>query len=117
MEVENNSWFKGIDFSAEVYYKNPQNLVEYRNGAKLIMNEQVETALLPTDGYSYGIELSAGKNTGRLTGYASYVFSRTMRQTGSRFSEENFWQGNYYPSIYDKPHDFSITTNYDISRR
>lgn len=115
--VENDSWFKGIDFSAEVYYKNLQNLVEYRNGAKLIMNEQVETALLPTDGYSYGIELSARKNIGRLTGYASYVFSRTMRQTDSRFSEENFWQGNYYPSIYDKPHDFSITTNYDISRR
>lgn len=115
--VENDSWFDGIDFSTEVYYKKLQNLVEYRNGAKLIMNEQVETALLPTDGYSYGIELSARKNIGRLTGYASYVFSRTMRQTNSQFDEENFWQGNYYPSIYDKPHDFSVTTNYNISRR
>jgi hypothetical protein len=115
--VENDSWLENTDFSAEVYYKFLQNLIEYKNGAQLIMNEQVETALLPTNGYSYGIELSARKNFGRLTGYASYVFSRTMRKTESRFEEENFWQGNYYPSVYDKPHDFSITTNYDISRR
>ncbi len=115
--VENDSWLKGIDFSAEVYYKFLQNLIEYKNGARLIMNEQVETALISADGYSYGIELSARKNIGRLTGYASYVFSRTMRKTDSRFDEESFWQGNYYPSVYDKPHDFSITTNYDISRR
>ncbi|MEN8117824.1 MAG: TonB-dependent receptor [Bacteroidota bacterium] len=115
--VENDSWFKDIDFSAEVYYKNLQNLIEYKNGAQLIMNEHIETALIPTNGYSYGIELSAKKNTGRLTGYASYVFSRTLRKNESVFDEEIFWEGNYYPSIYDKPHDLSLTATYNISRR
>ncbi|WP_297091560.1 carboxypeptidase-like regulatory domain-containing protein [uncultured Draconibacterium sp.] len=115
--VENNSLLSGIEFTTEVYYKNLQNLIEYKNGAQLIMNEYVETALVPTKGYSYGIELSARKNQGRLTGYASYVYSRTMRKNNSQFDEENLWNGDYYPSIYDKPHDFSLTATYNISRR
>lgn len=115
--IENDSWFKNINFSAEIYYKNLQNLIEYRNGAQLIMNRNIETALIPTRGYSYGIELSGKKNTGRLTGYASYVFSRTMRKNTSVFENENFWEGDFYPSVYDKPHDFSMTATYNLSRR
>ncbi len=115
--VENNSWINTVDLSIEVYYKNLQNLIEYKNGAQLIMNDHIETALLPTKGYSYGIELSAKKSFGRLTGYTSYVYSRTMRKTDSEFDEENFWGGDFYPSIYDKPHDFSMTATYNISRR
>jgi hypothetical protein len=115
--IDNNSWFRNIDFSAEIYYKYLQNLIEYKNGAQLIMNENIETALIPTTGYSYGIELSAKKSAGRLTGYASYVFSSTKQKNISRFEEENFWNGNYYRSIYDRPHDFSLTATYNISRR
>ncbi len=115
--VENNSWIENADFSAEIYYKKLQNLIEYKNGAKLLMNQHVETDLIPTDGYSYGIELSAKRTFGRLTGYTSYVYSRTMRKNDSEFNEENFWRGDYYSSIYDKPHDFSLTATYDISRR
>ena len=115
--LENDSWLKNIDFSVETYYKNLQNLIEYKNGASLIMNEHIETALIPTKGYSYGIELSAKKSVGRLTGYMSYTFSRTIRKNISQFEEDLFWNGKYYPSIYDKPHDLSVTTTYNISRR
>jgi hypothetical protein len=115
--VDNNSWFDNIDFSAELYFKYLQNLVEYKNSAQLIMNEYIETALIPTQGYSYGIELSGKKSIGRLTGYASYVFSATKQKNTSRFDDENFWDGNYYRSIYDRPHDFSFTGTYNISRR
>ncbi len=115
--IEKKSWFKNSDFSAEIYYKNLQNLIEYKNGAQLIMNQNVETALIPTKGYSYGLELSLKKNIGRLTGYASYVFSRTMQKNTSVFEDENFWEGKFYRSIYDRPHDISVTTTYNISRR
>ena len=115
--VENKSWFRNMDLSAEIYFKNLKNLIEYKNGAQLIMNDYVETALIPTNGYSYGIELSAKKNAGRLTGYASYVYSRTLRRNESEFEKENLWNGKFYPSIYDKPHDFSLTATYNISRR
>lgn len=115
--MENNSWLKGIDFSSEVYFKYLRNLVEYKNGAQIIMNENIEDDLIPAKGYSLGIELSARKNVGRLTGSASYVLSRTMQKTHARAEEENLWEGKFYPSLYDKPHDFSLLGTFNISRR
>ena len=115
--LEKNLPERGIDLTSEIYYKKLDNLVEYKNGAKLLMNEHIETSLIPSEGYSWGIELSAGKRQGRMTGYVSYVYSRVMKKTESRFSDENIGGGNYYPSQYDKPHDFSLTTTYNISRR
>jgi len=115
--VEKGPGFKGIDFSSEVYFKYLQNLVEYKNGAQLIMNENIEDDLIPARGYSVGIELSARKNTGRLTGSASYVLSRTKQKTIAESEADNFWDGKFYPSLYDKPHDFSLLGTYNISRR
>ncbi len=115
--LENGSWLRGIDFSSEVYFKTLQNLVEYKNGAQLIMNENVEDDLIPASGFSYGMELSVRKNLGRLTGSASYVISQTRQKTNAEAGDENFWEGKYYRSLYDKPHDFSLLGTYNISRR
>ena len=115
--LENSTWLREFDLSAEVYFKNLQNLIEYRNGAQLIMNEHTETALIPSNGYSYGIELAVRKDKGRMTGFASYVFSRTMQKTNSVFEDHHFRSGSYYPSLYDKPHDLSFVGTYHISRR
>jgi hypothetical protein len=40
-----------------------------------------------------------------------------MRKNTSPFDEDVLWEGDYYPSIYDRPHDFSLTATYNISRR
>ena len=103
--------------SVEVYYKKLQNLIEYKNGAQLLMNNHIETDLLMANGYSYGLELYAKKNEGRLNGWISYTYSRTFRKGESQFSSENINGGKYYPSVYDKPHDLSVVMNYKISRR
>ena len=103
--------------SVEMYYKKLQNLLEYKNGAELLMNNHIETELLLANGYSYGIEFFAKKNEGRLNGWISYTYSRTFRKGESEFSSENINGGNYYPSVYDKPHDLSAVMNYKISRR
>ncbi|MCX6239820.1 MAG: TonB-dependent receptor [Bacteroidia bacterium] len=103
--------------SVEMYYKKLQNLMEYKNGAQLLMNNHIETDLLMATGYSYGIELLAKKNEGRLNGWISYTYSRTFRKADSQFSDEKINGGAFYPSVYDKPHDLSAVMNYKISRR
>lgn len=108
---------EGFEASAEVYYKRLQNLVEYKNGARLVMNQNLETDIFQADGYAYGLELYLKKATGRLNGYMSYTYSRTMRKTNSVFDAEIINRGEYYPSVYDKPHDLAIVGNYQISRR
>ena len=106
-----------FETSVEVYYKKLQNLVEYKNGAQLLMNRHIETDLLNSNGYSYGVELLAKKTAGRLNGWISYTYSRTFRKAESQFPEQAINSGGYYPSVYDKPHDVTAVMNYKISRR
>ena len=108
---------KGLEASAELYYKHLQNLIEYKNGARLVMNQDLETDIFQADGYAMGLELYLKKATGRLNGFMSYTFSRTMRKTDNVFDAEIINRGKYYPSVYDKPHDFSVVANYQLSKR
>jgi hypothetical protein len=112
-----NSTDGKYETSIEAYYKNLRNLLEYKNGAQLLMNPHVETDLMTSKGFSYGIEFLIKKNTGRMNGWISYTYSRTLRKGDSPFPEEQINGGDYYPSVYDKPHDLSAVMNYKISRR
>ncbi|MCX6219879.1 MAG: TonB-dependent receptor [Bacteroidia bacterium] len=112
-----NSTNSKIETSVELYYKKLQNLIEYKNGAKLVMNPHIETDLMVSRGYSYGLEFMVKKSTGRLNGWISYTYSRTFRKGDSPYPEEVINNGSYYPSVYDKPHDLSAVMNYKISRR
>jgi hypothetical protein len=106
-----------IETSAEVYYKWIDNLVDYKDGADLFLNPNVETELLQGTGKAYGLELYAKKDLGRVTGWVSYTYSRSLRKIQGPSDVETINNGNYYPSNYDKPHDFKITANYQINRR
>jgi len=107
---------KKYNFSAEGYYKTFKNLVEYKNGADLFLNENLETQLLTAKGYSYGVELGAYKNKGKITGNVNYTYSVTKRKTTSSFND-NINNGNYYSSNYDRPHMFNLTTAYAINKK
>ena len=106
-----------IETSIEIYYKKVSNLVEYKDGANLLLNETLEADLLEGKGRAYGIELQVKKKTGRLTGWASYVYSRSERLVNGEFPEEQINFGEYYPSNYDKPHNVKIVSNYRITQR
>ncbi|MBN2773863.1 MAG: TonB-dependent receptor [Prolixibacteraceae bacterium] len=115
--ISNDKILKNFSLTTEIYFKSLQNLIEYKNGAQIIMNRHLETDLIPSDGYSCGVEFSFNKKEGRLTGWINYVFSRTMRKTTGNYTSELINKGKYYPSIYDRPHDFSVVATYNLSRR
>lgn len=109
--------FKGNIFetSVEVYYKDIQNIVEYKDGAKLLLQNNLETEIIPGEGQAYGIEIYAKKNIGRLTGWASYTYSRALRRVITPFEEEIINDGEWFPSNFDKPHDLTLIGNYKIA--
>lgn len=107
----------GVETSVEVYYKQLQNLIEYKSGAHLVMNDRLETDLFQIGGYAYGLEFYIKKNVGKLNGMMSYTYSRTMRKADGDFDSEKINRGSYYPSVYDKPHDVSMSANYQFSKR
>ena len=103
--------------SIEIYYKKLDNIVEYRDGAQILMNNSLETDLLNASGYNYGLELYVKKNTGRLTGWASYTYSRSMRHTMSSYEVDQINSNNYYPSTFDKPHNLVVNATLHLTRR
>jgi hypothetical protein len=109
--------FKGNIFetSVEVYYKDLQNVVEYKDGANLILQNHLETELIPAQGQSFGAEFYVKKNLGRLTGWVSYTYSRSLRRVITPFEEENINDGRWYASNFDKPHDLTLIGNYKVS--
>ncbi len=102
---------RNITFEVEVFYKKMQNLIEYREGANLILNNHYEDELLAGSGNAYGAEFLLRKERGRLNGWISYTLSKSTR----RFDELN--KGKTFPAKYDRRHNISIVLNYEISKR
>lgn len=106
-----------IETSIEGYYKSLNNYLDYRSGAKLLMNSNLETEVLPTKGRAYGVELLVKKMAGKLNGWFSYTYSRTqLRQSDIRITSP-VNDGEWYPAEYDKPHEIKLVANYQFTKR
>jgi hypothetical protein len=106
-----------IETSIEVYYKKNKNYLDYKSGAELLMNPNLEVDLLSGTGRAYGIEFLIKKKRGRINGWVSYAYAKTELKVNGEFSDEKINNGQYYPADYDKPHNFNIVSNYKHSRR
>jgi CarboxypepD_reg-like domain/TonB-dependent Receptor Plug Domain len=106
-----------IETSVEVYYKNIGDYLDYKSGAQLIMNHHIETDVLETKGKAYGVELLVKKLTGKLNGWFSYTYSRTLLRQNDPNAGELINNGHWYPADYDKPNDATLVGNYRFSHR
>ncbi len=98
-----------IETSVEVYYKDLNHVLDFKDNAMTYGNVLIDGELRSGKGRSYGIEFLVRKNKGKLTGWVSYTYSRTLRTIeGINFGKE-------YRSPYDRPHNFVIVANYDIT--
>jgi outer membrane cobalamin receptor len=100
-----------LEASAEAYYKDMQNQIDFRDHADLLLNNNIETDILTGTGKAYGLELMIKKHSGRLSGWASYTLSRTERQIRGINND------NPYPVRQDRPHNLAIVASYQLSDR
>lgn len=108
---------ESLEASVEGYYKTINNYLDYRSGAQLLMNDHLETEVLPTEGRAYGVEFMLKRPKGKLNGWVSYTYSRTeLRQNDPRIPNP-VNNGSWYPAEYDKPHDFKLVGNYQFTQR
>lgn len=105
--LKNNSF----EFSAEVYYKRFIDLIDYIDGADILLNQLLEGDLLAGEGRAYGLELFFKKKTGAFTGWASYTLARSERRIDGINNNE------WYASRFDQTHNLSLTTFYDLNER
>lgn len=103
--------------SVEVYYKSLHNIIDYKGGAVLLMNEHLETDILNGTGKAYGVEVMMKKQAGKITGWIGYTYSRSLIKVDGEYDEEKINGGRYFPASFDKPHDLKVIVNTRLSRR
>ncbi len=106
-----------VETSVEIYYKHIRDMIDYKGGAQLIMNEAIEQDLLNGTGRAYGAEFMVRRTAGKLNGWISYTYSRVLFRTESEFPVEQINNGEWFPANHDKPHDLTLVSNYRFSRR
>lgn len=101
----------GWEFSIEGYYKYMQNILEYKDGASIVVSEKSwEDKVEMGIGRAYGVEFFVQKTAGDLTGWISYTLAKSER----RFPGGTISLGQWYPYKYDRRHNFNINLNYKI---
>lgn len=97
--------------TTEIYYKHLSNQIDYRNGANLFLNEEIEGGLVYGKGRTYGLEIQFEKRKGKFTGWISYTLARSLRQ----FDAIN--GGKEFSARQDRIHDIAIVAMYRVSKK
>jgi hypothetical protein len=106
-----NFFSNSLETSAEVYYKEIDNVVDFKEFANILLNDKLEGELRTGRAESYGLELMAKVSLQKVNGWVSYTYSRVFRNI------DQINNGKSYPAPYDKPHDISIVFNYEHSKK
>lgn len=100
-----------FEFSAEVYYKDLRNQIDYKDGADVGANEIIEPELLFGKGRAYGLELFLKKKYGRFNGWIGYTISRSEKKI------DKINDDKWYVSNQDRTHDLSIVGIYEFNAK
>lgn len=100
------------EFSLEGYYRNTENVLDFKPGADFVFQPFIETQTLQGKGKAYGLELMVSKKKGEVTGWINYTYSRALNQinVGQSFGEQ-INSGNWYATNFDRPHSFNATVS------
>ena len=102
----------GWEFSVESYYKHMQNILEYKDGASVIVSDTSwEDKVEMGEGRAYGLEFFVQKTAGDVTGWIAYTLAKSER----RFPDGTISLGQWYPYKYDRRHNLNFNINYKVS--
>ncbi|MEQ9425601.1 MAG: carboxypeptidase-like regulatory domain-containing protein [Cyclobacteriaceae bacterium] len=106
-----------FELTAEVFGRKMYEIIDYKNGADLLLNNSIETELLSGDGRAFGFEFLIKKNHDKLSGWISYNLSKSERRIRGITPELSVNEGRYFPADFDRLHDFTMVGIYNINNR
>jgi hypothetical protein len=100
-----------IEASVEVYYKWMNDIIDFRTGTDILLNDNLETEIAIGRGWAYGAEFLLRKDVGRTTGWIAYTLSR------SRLQVPEINNGEPYNARYDRTHDIALVLSHQLNPR
>ena len=102
----------GWELSAEAYWKEMRHVLEYIDGASFYGSSRGwESKVTQGEGRARGLELTARRTLGKVTGMIGYTLSKTDR----RFPDGTINNGRRYPYEYDRRHKLQMLAQYQIT--
>ena len=101
-----------FSFSSELYYRQLFNQLEYVGNIMDIYtgHYSLENSVARGKGRAFGANVMFQKQAGRLTGWVSYAFSRSLR------TFDNDLHAGEYPSAHERLHELDIVVTYDFGK-
>ncbi|MBO2031753.1 TonB-dependent receptor [Siccationidurans ginsengisoli] len=101
----------------EVYYKWASNQIDFRDGAQIFANNDLDSQFLFGRGWAYGNELYLEKKTGKTTGWIGYTLAWTKRNFPPQLGTTGINNGHdFYPN-YDRRHNLNIVVLHELNPR
>ncbi|MGC8824200.1 MAG: TonB-dependent receptor plug domain-containing protein [Bacteroidales bacterium] len=102
--------FGKISVTSEFFYKEMNNVTDYRDGVTL-NNTQTnwDEVLSVGQGIAYGTEWLIDYHHSRFDASLAYTFSRSFRK------HRDIKQGNWFPYTYDRPHNININLQWNFA--
>jgi hypothetical protein len=101
----------------EVYYKWASNQIDFRDGAQIFANNNLDSQFLFGRGWAYGNELYLEKKTGKTTGWIGYTLAWTKRNFPPQLGTTGINNGqDFYPN-YDRRHNLNIVVLHQLNTR
>jgi outer membrane receptor for ferrienterochelin and colicin len=105
-----NEW----ESSAEVFYRQMNNLIEFKDFADLILNSELEQEIVQGEGEAYGLEFYLRRHTGKVKGNISYTYSRTFIEAPILLESNEL---DRFAARFDRPHTVNLVMDWTVSRK
>ena len=105
---------KGWEFSLEGYWKEMDNILEYKDGTLMLgTSDGWENRVEMGRGTSKGVELLVQKTAGNTTGWLAY----TLAWSDRHFPDGSINNGEPFPYKYDRRHALDISVDHKFNAR
>ena len=101
----------------EVYYKWGQNQIDFKDGAQLFVNPELDSEFIFGRGWSYGNELYLEKKTGRTTGWIGYTLAWSWRNFQPQRGTSGVNNGADFHPTYDRRHNLTVVILHKLNTR
>ena len=101
----------------EVYYKWAANQIDFRDGAQIFANPNLDQEFLFGKGWAYGNELYLEKKEGKTTGWVGYTLAWAWRQFPPQLGTNGINGGAPFHPTYDRRHNINVVVIHQLNSR
>lgn len=99
------------EVSVETFYKDMHHVTDFADNASIFFNPDLAVEFRQGNSIAKGLEFSAQKKEGKLTGFVSYTLSKVTRKV------PGVNQGNEFAANHDRRNVANVAVTYDLTER